>query len=139
MAMIFPGMDPYLEDPALWPGVHAPLIVYIRDQLQPLIEPQYIAAVEERVYLEGPGREVIPDVWIRREPASSAAIALAEAPSDGPEVLVVPDLEVHESYIEILDRATGQKVVTVIEVVSPTNKAQGAGRDSYVEKQLEVR
>jgi hypothetical protein len=139
MAMIFPGMDPYLEDPNLWPGVHAALVIYIRDQLQPLIEPRYIAAVEERVYLEGPGREIIPDVWIAREPASSGGVAVAEAPSEGPEVLVVPGLEVHESYINILDRATGQKIVTVIEVVSPTNKASGAGRDSYVEKQLEIR
>jgi hypothetical protein len=23
----FPGMDPYLEHPALWPGIHARLIV----------------------------------------------------------------------------------------------------------------
>jgi hypothetical protein len=139
MAMIFPGMDPYLEDPQLWPGVHAALIIYVRDQLQPLLEPRYIAAVEERVYLEGPGREVIPDVWVRREPVFAGSVAVAEAPSDVPEVIVVPDLEIHESYIEILDRATGQKVVTVIEVVSPSNKASGAGRDSYVEKQLEVR
>jgi hypothetical protein len=58
MAMIFPGMDPYLEDPDLWPGVHSRLVVYISDQLQPMIGPRYIAAVEERVYLEGPGREV---------------------------------------------------------------------------------
>ena len=26
MAMIFPGMDPYLESPQLWPGIHAALI-----------------------------------------------------------------------------------------------------------------
>jgi hypothetical protein len=31
--MLFPGMDPYLEDPHLWTGVHTSLIVYIRDFL----------------------------------------------------------------------------------------------------------
>jgi hypothetical protein len=140
MAMIFPGMDPYLEDPDLWPGVHSRLVVYISDQLQPLIRPRYIAAVEERVYLEGPGRDVVPDVSIRHRPRSFEGLAVATvAPSDGPEVLVIPDLEIHESYIQILDRATGQKVVTVIEVISPTNKKTGAGRDSYLEKQREVR
>jgi hypothetical protein len=139
MEMIFPGMDPYLEEPSLWPGVHAALVIYIRDQLQPLLRPRYIAAVEERVYLEGPDREVVPDLSIRRRPRLSEGVAVAEAPGDGPEVIVVSDLEIHESYIEILDRVTGQKVVTVIEVVSPTNKAPGPGRDSYKDKQYEVR
>jgi hypothetical protein len=32
MPMIFPGMDPYLEDPRIWPGVHSPFIVYLADQ-----------------------------------------------------------------------------------------------------------
>ena len=45
--MIFPGMDPYLEDPQLWPGVHNRLVVYIADELQPRLEPRYLAAVED--------------------------------------------------------------------------------------------
>ena len=56
MSMIFPGMDPYLESPLLWPGVHTSLIVYFRDQLQPLLRPRYLATIEERVYLERPAR-----------------------------------------------------------------------------------
>ena len=32
--MIFPGMDPYLEDPRVWPGVHSRMVVYIADHLQ---------------------------------------------------------------------------------------------------------
>src|SRR5271165_1801478 len=73
MSMIFPGMDPYLEDPQLWPGVHQSLIVYIRDHLRPLLRPRYVAAIEERVYLEGPDRDVIPDVSVRRRIAESPA------------------------------------------------------------------
>ena len=46
MAMIFPGMDPYLEASLIWPGFHHCLVVYIADQLQPLLHPRYIAAVE---------------------------------------------------------------------------------------------
>jgi hypothetical protein len=72
MSMIFPGMDPYLEDPQLWPGVHTRMIVYLADALQRLLGRRYIAAVEERVYLEGPDREVIPDVWLRRASVESA-------------------------------------------------------------------
>ena len=33
MSMVFPGMDPYLESTTLWPGLHAALIVYLRDPL----------------------------------------------------------------------------------------------------------
>ena len=31
MAYPFPGMNPYLEDPELWPGVHGRLIVAMSD------------------------------------------------------------------------------------------------------------
>lgn len=140
MSMIFPGMDPYLEDPQLWPGVHSALVVYLRDQLQPLLRPRYIAAIDDRVFVEGPDREIVPDVWLRQtgQPARAAATAVAVADADEPVVVQVPDLEIHESYIEILDRHSGQNVVTVIEVVSPTNKSTGPGRDSYRQKQREV-
>jgi hypothetical protein len=136
--MIFPGMDPYLESARFWLGVHSRLIVYIADALGPRIAPRYVAAVEERVYVEGPDREVSPDVSIRQErparPRHGAATATLEA--DDPVIVVAEP--VHESYVAILDLSAGQRVVTVIELVSPTNKVAGAGRDSYVAKQREV-
>ncbi|HKI35774.1 MAG TPA: DUF4058 family protein [Gemmataceae bacterium] len=137
MAMIFPGMDPYLEDPQRWQGLHNAFIVYIRDYLQPSLRPRYIAAVEERVFVEGPDREIIPDTLVRRHrPDAGGAVALADA--DAPVRVKVSSLEVHENYVEILDRASGQQVVTVIELLSPTNKYQGPGRNSYLTKQREV-
>jgi len=42
MAMIFPGMDPYLEAPGRWPGLHNSLAVYIRDHYRPY---DYLACV----------------------------------------------------------------------------------------------
>ena len=48
-------------------------------------------------------------------------------------------LEVREHYITILDRYQDLGVVTVIELVSPSNKEAGAGRDSYLAKQKEIR
>ena len=67
MPMIFPGMDPWLEDPPLWPDVHESLVVYLRAQLQPLLRGRYVAAIEQRLYVEGPDRHVAPDVWIREQ------------------------------------------------------------------------
>jgi hypothetical protein len=138
MGLIFPGMDPYLEAPALWPGVHASFIVYTRDYLQPLLRPRYLAAIEERVYLEGPNRQVIPDVRVQRHRPDAAGPAVAVADADAPVLVRAAPLEVTEPYIALLDRQSGQRVVAVIEVVSPTNKYAGPGRRSYRAKQAEV-
>ena len=135
--MIFPGMDPYIEDPYLWPGVHAALIVYIRDQLQPLLRPRYLAVIEERVYLEGQQRDFIPDVRIH-QPRPNASTATAVLDCDAPIRVRVAPLEVHETYLAVLDRHSGQSVVAVLEVLSPTNKYAGPGRSSYLAKQAEV-
>jgi len=138
MAMLFPGMDPFLEDPQLWPSLHTSMIVYIRDQLQPQLRPRYIATIEERVFVEGPDREVIPDVWIRERLEKSAAVGVAALEADAPEVVTIPSLEVHQRYIAIHYRKSDRPVVTLIELLSPSNKAAGPGRESYLMKQREV-
>ena len=132
----FPGMDPYLEHPALWPGVHTRLIVALADQLGPKIRPRYVASVEDRVFIESADHDRIPDVWVqetgtgRPVPAVHSGTAIAT-----PLVVEVQQLEVREHYITILDRYRDLGVVTVIELVSPSNKAAGPGRDSYLAKQ----
>jgi hypothetical protein len=35
----FPGMDPYLEAPSIWPDVHTTLMSIFREQLTPLLAP----------------------------------------------------------------------------------------------------
>jgi hypothetical protein len=109
MTMPFPGMDPYLEHPVLWPSVHVRLIVGLANQLGPRLRPRYIASVEDRVYLEGPGRQRI-----------------------------VEELEIREHYVQILDCLRDMQGVAVIEVTNPSNKTAGPGRDSYLEKQRET-
>jgi hypothetical protein len=54
-------------------------------------------------------------------------------------IIRLPDAQVTEGYIEIIDAATGGKVVTVIEFLSPANKVSGAGRQLYLQKQDEIR
>jgi hypothetical protein len=138
--MIFPGMDPYLEDARLWPGVHSRLIVYTADALRPQLGRRYVATIEERVYVEGPDRQTRPDVSIRqqRPERTSASVAVLEMEADAPVIVRAPVEPIHETYIAILDLRAGQRVVTVLEVVSPTNKYSGPGRESYLAKQHEV-
>ena len=135
--MIFPGMDPYLENPEIWLGFHNRFVVYLADQLQPRLRPRYIASIEARVFIEGNAGYRIADVAVRpvsHHPGPAVAVLEPDAPvlvhASGPEIV--------ESYIAILDRNTGLEVVTVIELLSPTNKYAGPGRDSYLAKQRET-
>ena len=80
----FPGMDPYLEAPSLWPNVHHRMTSGISDALVPLVAPRYFVGIEERVYLckeDDPARKVVvPDALIR-EP--EAVYEVADRPSGG--------------------------------------------------------
>lgn len=139
MATPFPGMDPYLEHPVLWSGVHTRLVVALADQLAPRIGPRYVPSVEERVFVESLGQARVPDIWVQEasraghSTSPEAGLAIAS-----PLVLEIEPLEIHEHYITILDRYHDLGVVTVIELVSPTNKAAGPGRDSYQARQREI-
>src|SRR5438874_6888770 len=86
----FPGMDPYLEDPAVWPGLHDSLIVYTRDALQPLILPRYYVEIRERVYFEDPREVIYPDDTVREfRPAASLSGGTAMLVPDEPAVLTI--------------------------------------------------
>lgn len=146
----FPGMDPYLEAPEYWPDLHHGLISEIQAMLNGAIRPNYRATVDERVYVSDdrdPGRRtIIPDVMVRRttretaEPAGVAPDALTGNAAVAEPITAVTMIneEIRESYIAIVD-VKNQSVVTVIEVVSPTNKIVGSrGRADYERKRDEV-
>lgn len=64
-------------------------------------------------------------------------IAQSATASQATTVTLPIPVEVRESYLEIRDVATGY-VVTAIELLSPTNKAPGKGREAYLAKRLKV-
>ncbi len=133
----FPGMDPYLEHPVLWESVHARLITAIADQLQPALDPRYVASVEERVIVEGQ-KQRLPDVWIQQVEGEERPATLPETQADTAIILEVDDLEVRQRRVEILDSYNAMNLVALIEVVSPSNKVAGPGRQSYRAKQRET-
>ncbi len=135
----FPGMDPYLEDPTLWPDLHQSLITYIRDILQPTVRPRYHVRIGERLYVVEPPRGIYPDVSIlRRGPAPAMPGVATMMTPDAPVLVRMPPEETRQVFVEIVDLTRGGQVVTVIEVLSPTNKTSGDGRDEYRRKQKEV-
>jgi hypothetical protein len=135
-------MDPYLE--AHWRDIHARLIIYTSDALQSVLPPSLRARVEERVLLETPqglaDHPLFPDVRVveyapkrRLEARPAADVAVAEP------LLVDTEAEsATETILEIIDRESGNRVVTVIEFLSPSNKSPGPNREQYLRKQREI-
>lgn len=134
----FPGIDPYLE--TYWRDIHTRLMVYAVDAIEVQLPEDLIARVEEGVSIdtdEG-SRTVSPDVQVVEsarpvvgERSSVAAVAVVE-----PVVVPVDDVFT-ERHIEIIDPSSGGRVVTAIEVLSPSNKIPHDGREKYIQKQRE--
>jgi hypothetical protein len=137
MACIFPGMDPYLEGPATWPGLHASLIIGIKRYLQPRLLPAYYAEAGERLYIESAQHSIYPDVAVFKKPDAQSRRGSSTLVADLPSV-VNWDYQQKEYFLEIRETGTDE-VISIIEVLSPTNKTPGAnGRDLYLRKQQEV-
>jgi hypothetical protein len=132
-------MDPYLEQS--WRDVHASLIIYARRALNLVLPPDLLARVEERVFIDTPEEdlpiEIYPDVRVEEheaaiEPAAAPRIATAEP-------IVLPTAEpLSETYIEIVQAGHSGPLITVLEILSSSNKRPGAGRDLYLKKQREL-
>jgi hypothetical protein len=143
----FPGMEPYLEQPALWPDVHNGLIAELRNTLAPQLRPRYYVALEERTYLAEPvGLSFVgrPDVTVvgaatpvLSQP-SCVEQALAGVATREPVTVELPIPElVRETYLEIRQTQT-HTVVAVLELLSPANKRPGEGRQHYGRKRMQV-
>jgi len=136
MKTAFPGMDPYLEHPSLWPDVHNSLIAAIRDDLSPKLAPRYYVGLERRAYLMKPDDIALigrPDLAIIPHSARPVPQALPLAGAGVLTVDVPMREEVSENYLEVREVFTG-KLVTVIELLSPANKLHPEGREQYERK-----
>src|SRR5260221_8055952 len=144
----FPGMNPYLEQEDVWHDFHQRFIPALAAALAPQLRPDYIVKVDTHVYVHEPptgerqfaGR---PDVYVADarhasdEGGSTAAAAgtLTRAPAYA-RVPLPADI-VHENYLEIRDRES-RRIVTVIELLSPSNKDSGKDYEQYAAKRREM-
>jgi hypothetical protein len=133
-------MDPYLE--RYWGDVHASLLVYMRDQIQEQLPDDLQARVEETVRVSAVGddsRWVVPDVLVIEEPAAveyaTPAASAVVPPATEPLLIAIPPQPRAQRHLVIVDATSGNRVVTAVEVLSPTNKTTKSGRRRYREKQ----
>ncbi|MEM7793832.1 MAG: DUF4058 family protein [Cyanobacteria bacterium P01_C01_bin.118] len=123
MIMPFPGMDPYLEHPEIWPGVHLLLITTLAESLTPQLRPKYSVLVAVRLYETPPEQK-----------ANTALVS----PSSQPMLVEVPmPVTVRQGYLEVREVAT-KEVIAAIELLSPINKRPGQGRRTYETKREHV-
>jgi Protein of unknown function (DUF4058) len=152
MASPFPGMDPYIEACDLWGDFHDNLIGEIQRALADRLPERYVVRAGERSYLaimdvnEGAiKRPFLPDVSVaghrkssrgsrRPRVAAPAVAALGDTP-----VMMRAQMpaEHREPYLEIIQTDPKRRLVTGIEILSPTNKRPGTkGWRLYRRKRL---
>lgn len=137
----FPGMNPYLEQATVWHDFHESVMPVLRELLTAQVRPNYIVKIDEHVFIHelpdtsrallGRGDVTVTAVGGHDEAHSGGAVA---APSRVR--LPAVDRE-HLSFLEIRDRET-LRVITVIEVLSPTNKQPGPDREQYLGKRAQI-
>ncbi len=142
----FPGMDPYLESSRFWRGVHQSFIYCCNRALNKALPSEFVARMDERLYIEGPERVIVPDVAVLPRADSVPAVqaggtAVLSRPqidtADIPDTVFDYPEEITESFITITPARQPDHIITAIEVLSPKNKQSGAGRRSYQQKQYD--
>jgi len=140
-------MDPYLEEPDLWPDVHARLIAGIGELLAPKLRPRYVARVEQRTFLfdqddAAEELQVVPDVRVverghRHQVPPGGGTAVAQKTTTPLDVTGLVKRVGVQRFLEIRD-SVGRRIITVIEVLSPSNKVESAGRRALLKKREQV-
>ena len=139
----FPGIDPYLECQGRWLDFHARFVPALCDAINEQLPEGYVARLDERMTLvelpqEDPVQSIRPDVAVvrgesrvlgRRRQGRDLAGALTLEPVTIPMKFLEVESEIYLHILHLPD----QKVVTVVELLSPSNKI-GAGRRDYLAK-----
>jgi hypothetical protein len=131
----FPGMDPYLENPGRWSDFHLTFNAVVRAQLNRVLPDRYDARLDTWVWVHEPLDESRwglgkPDIYIAEPESPPGAVAVLPAPAH----VVLPDIERYEQRFVRVTDTDHDRVVTVIEMLSPSNKTHSANRAAYIDK-----
>jgi hypothetical protein len=134
----FFGMDPFIESLGLREDFHSKLIGEMERSLSSLVPDRYVVRTGERAYVaigdssgDG-GHEFLPDVALAsaRGPESPGPTAAATPGAGEPETAPVLmqalfQAEYREVFLEIHQTDPDRRLVTCIELLSPSNKRRG--------------
>ncbi len=139
----FPGMNPYLERRTVWHDFHNGYLYACRDALASQVSENFVVRVDENVYfheIDGAEHRSFgrPDLSINALGRESGGVAVAASFAPAQLELELPEYDEERlSYLEIRDRDQWT-VLTVIELLSPTNKYRGTNREKFLNKRLEL-
>lgn len=140
MTSPFPGMDPYLEEPETWGDFHTTLYVEIKGELNALLPPGFVARIDRYVWIHEPDAKKRllgkPDVFVSGAPGSSASTVAMISSAAPTQVLLPAQRREGGKYLKIVD-GKSRRVVTVFEILSPSNKTPGLDREAYLLKRNE--
>jgi hypothetical protein len=132
-------MNPYLEHPRIWKDFHSSFLVRMREVLvRDLLPRGYSVSLEETLYARHEWSEFsmflgMPDIAVNRRDRQSESGGTATLAA--PMIRTVPETPAAEAFNFLSIRgADGDDVITVIELLSPTNKRRGADRKRYLRK-----
>ena len=129
----FPGMDPFLESSSLWSDFHGDFLYTMREVLVPKVRPKYIVLAQVQVVVMQEPEEkvgtIVPDVLVVEgespllpEPERESTAVATAAPAV---VRLALTQKREQVYLEIRERET-RRLVTIIELLSPSNKKFGS-------------
>jgi hypothetical protein len=134
-------MNPYLEQNDTWEDFHTNFITRAQEILSGQVGPNYLVQIEVRLMLHelsAAERRFLGRADVGVTTPSNAAPSGSQGSSAAPVQLRLPAVEVERhSSLEIRDRRN-RRVITVIELLSPSNKAPGPDRDDYLAKRRQV-
>src|SRR3954464_15041598 len=83
----FPGMNPYLEQQAVWQDFHNSFIPAIRAALAPQLDPNFVVRIEEQLYIREPSAEERLRLG-RADVGLSRAIEAVKARAEGRQLMI---------------------------------------------------
>jgi hypothetical protein len=134
-------MDPYLESPPFWSPLHSGLINAMQRELKARVPRKYSVWTDVNIWLQEPGsaeegQPFEPDVYLTEQAMNSpgaAALAVLNAPA----TTQLPAVRRKGSRFLKIMEARSDRVVTVVELLSPSNKKSGDDRKAYLAKRNE--
>ncbi len=134
----FPGMDPYLEAPPFWADLHFALIMALKADLKKRLPARYSVWADQYIWLHEPDAETRrgkPDVFVAERPHHPANGGTMTVTAPATAILPAVRREGNK-YLKIKETRS-ERVVTVLELLSPSNKAPGDDREAYLAKRNE--
>jgi hypothetical protein len=132
-------MNPYIERASVWHDFHESFMPLVREILTAQVVPRYFVRIDEQMFIHelsseerryiGRGDILLPALSTP-ERATNATSAVLDAPAE----VRIPEMDTESlSFLEIRDR-DNHELVTVVELLSPTNKYAGPDREQYLAK-----